>query len=364
MKRIVACVLVFFFSTIGSALAEPKLAKQLTRSMRSFENQLCQSFQSIKCKRAKPAKAAAKRTKTKQSKAVAKPKKIVPAVAKQTSTQQAAAQDQQPATPPKAEEQALPEQKVLLPVLKPKKISEVAETAEADAAPAKPEKKASAPEPAMTTVNKTPPAAKPAKPEIEVASATVRKLTPLPRNALDMEKCLMELQKAGASFAPTTAEDPEQGCSVPNAVRINSVVIAKRTTRFPDQPVLACDYALQLTRWTAENRVLEDGRYITSLWTGPGYQCRGRNGDVTAKLSAHAFGNAVDIERFKLSDGSTVNVVQALKPGSSGFKLLQKLRDSACATFTTVLGPGANTAHESHLHFDLEQRKSGYRICQ
>ena len=37
---------------------------------------------------------------------------------------------------------------------------------------------------------------------------------------------------------------------------------------------------------------------------------------------------------------------------------------SVCARFTTVLGPGSDWYHEDHIHLDLAERRSGYRICQ
>ena len=44
--------------------------------------------------------------------------------------------------------------------------------------------------------------------------------------------------------------------------------------------------------------------------------------------------------------------------------LREELRQSACARFTTVLGPGSDGHHESHIHLDLAERHNGYRICQ
>ena len=40
------------------------------------------------------------------------------------------------------------------------------------------------------------------------------------------------------------------------------------------------------------------------------------------------------------------------------------MRQSACARFTTVLGPGSDKDHETHLHVDLAERRGGYRMCQ
>jgi hypothetical protein len=42
----------------------------------------------------------------------------------------------------------------------------------------------------------------------------------------------------------------------------------------------------------------------------------------------------------------------------------EKLRQTACARFSTVLGNGADAYHETHLHIDLMERTNNYKICQ
>jgi hypothetical protein len=42
----------------------------------------------------------------------------------------------------------------------------------------------------------------------------------------------------------------------------------------------------------------------------------------------------------------------------------EALRRKTCARFTTVLGPGSDGFHETHVHLDLAERKGGYRMCQ
>ncbi|HME28328.1 MAG TPA: extensin family protein, partial [Pseudolabrys sp.] len=32
--------------------------------------------------------------------------------------------------------------------------------------------------------------------------------------------------------------------------------------------------------------------------------------------------------------------------------------------FTTVLGPGSDSQHDSHIHLDLIERRQGFRMCQ
>ncbi|MBY0361251.1 MAG: extensin family protein, partial [Phreatobacter sp.] len=49
-----------------------------------------------------------------------------------------------------------------------------------------------------------------------------------------------------------------------------------------------------------------------------------------------------------------------------GRRFVATLRKAACGWFTTVLGPGSDTAHADHLHLDREPRgRDGEsRLCQ
>jgi hypothetical protein len=42
----------------------------------------------------------------------------------------------------------------------------------------------------------------------------------------------------------------------------------------------------------------------------------------------------------------------------------EHMRQSACARFKTVLGPGSDGYHEDHIHLDLAERHNDYRMCQ
>jgi hypothetical protein len=79
-----------------------------------------------------------------------------------------------------------------------------------------------------------------------------------------------------------------------------------------------------------------------------------------AKLSEHGTGGAIDISGFHLSDGHSLLLTSAAESKS----LREQVRESACRTFTTVLGPGSDGYHETHVHLDRRQRKADYRICQ
>ena len=138
---------------------------------------------------------------------------------------------------------------------------------------------------------------------------------------------------------------------------------------FPDKPLLNCVFAMRLASWLKEEggpAARTSGSTLAKFHTGPGYECRGRNGDNSGKISEHGLGNAVDITAIGLGDGRMLNVASTPDASSPASAPLAAMRKSACRYFTTVLGPGSNAAHASHLHFDLGKHgKTGtYRICQ
>jgi hypothetical protein len=178
----------------------------------------------------------------------------------------------------------------------------------------------------------------------------------------DTESCFQELRAIGAKFTVAAATVNYGKCKVENPVNLRSVTVKQNAIKLPEAPLLNCKFALQFSKWLSESGApilsAQLDSPIERISTGPGFECRGRNGDGTAKVSEHGYGNAVDISTFRLRDGRTLNV------GDS--TLLPGVRASACGYFTTVLGPGANAAHASHFHFDMGAHgKSGnYRICQ
>ena len=93
------------------------------------------------------------------------------------------------------------------------------------------------------------------------------------------------------------------------------------------------------------------------------YSCRGMNGNPRARISEHAFGNALDIASFTLADGRKITVKNGWHglPEEQGF--LRDVQGAACDQFTTVLAPGSNVFHYDHIHVDLMRRASGHRAC-
>jgi hypothetical protein len=188
----------------------------------------------------------------------------------------------------------------------------------------------------------------------------------LPRDTLEpsdkSDTCLQKLRAAGADFAIPASNVDYGKCHVQNPVNLKTVKAQGRTIKLPEAPLLNCKFALQFSKWLGEAGAPILAAQLDSpldkLSTGPGFECRGRNGDGSAKISEHGYGNAVDITTLRMLDGKVINV--------AGSELFDGFRTSACGYFTTVLGPGSNAAHEKHFHFDLGLHgKSGnYRICE
>jgi hypothetical protein len=152
-------------------------------------------------------------------------------------------------------------------------------------------------------------------------------------------------------------------CGGLDLVLVNAVVLTGKTrVAITPAPLLHCAMAESLAAWLREEvapRAAKLGSQLKRIENYDSYQCRSRNRRPGAKLSEHAHGNALDLRAIHLADGrrfsfTDVTVDKSLRDG---------LRESACQRFTTVLGPG-DPHHEEHIHLDVIQRRSGYRICQ
>jgi hypothetical protein len=136
----------------------------------------------------------------------------------------------------------------------------------------------------------------------------------------------------------------------------------------PEEPIVSCRFAERLADWLGHSVApLIAGRMFADLRavrTGPGYECRNRNGAATGKLSAHAVGEAIDISVFELSNGKFIPVKPSGDEATGD--VIDSVRTAACGWFTTVLGPGSDAAHADHMHVDIALHGSSdrYRICQ
>jgi len=177
------------------------------------------------------------------------------------------------------------------------------------------------------------------------------------------------LRGAGVDFEPAQSPTGDvDACAIDAPVRLAAVAADKRRVEIRAKPLLSCAFALQFSDFV--NNLLKPlavgatNASLVAIETGSGYECRGRNHDPQAKLSAHAKGLALDVGGLVFSDGRKIRVDAQPDPQSTAY--VKALRTAACGWFTTVLGPGSDPFHATHLHFDIERHGSNgsYRICQ
>jgi hypothetical protein len=195
------------------------------------------------------------------------------------------------------------------------------------------------------------------------ASPPPAQAAPHPAASEDAYACLARLDQLGVR-----AERPpaiENGaCGAPRPLRLLGLPDGLEVS---PPALVTCAVAEALAKWTLEAVLAEAGRQFSEapqkILIGTSYECRGRNREAGAKLSEHAFANAVDVMGFSFRKRPAVAVT--MRTGESPEALFQAaVRARACAYFTTVLGPGSDVAHADHLHLDMRERRAGVRICQ
>ena len=147
--------------------------------------------------------------------------------------------------------------------------------------------------------------------------------------------------------------DGRGACGIKNAWKVTAV----GDVAFSTPARVRCQMVGATDRWIS--RIVQPaarsafGEPVVKLRIAASYACRGRNNRRGAKISEHAFGNALDVSAFTLASGRVVEVESGWNRGGRESSFLKQVHGKACGTFTTVLGPDADAAHRSHFHFDL-----------
>lgn len=172
--------------------------------------------------------------------------------------------------------------------------------------------------------------------------------------------CADRLKARGVMAEVTTlGPQPDARCTVVQPMRLASESLPDGSVvDFPDKPTIACATADAFSAYVHDLLApLVKGTWstgVTSVWTGPGLECRSRDHIFGAKLSSHGQGLAVDIAQLKLGDGRLVAVGEPRTATERDFETAA--RAGGCGYFHTVLGPGSDSYHRTHWHFDLEVR--------
>src|ERR1700736_2292562 len=154
------------------------------------------------------------------------------------------------------------------------------------------------------------------------------------------------------------------GCGGEDLVRLEAVVLPdKRRVSVKPAAILRCAMASAIADWIRTDMAplaARLGSVISDLDNFDSFECRGRNRVAGAQLSEHGRANALDVRAIKLANGQSISLIDRTVPR----EVRESVLHSACARFTTVLGPGSDWYHEDHIHLDLMERHNNYKICQ
>ncbi|MGJ3263521.1 MAG: extensin family protein [Salinarimonas sp.] len=209
----------------------------------------------------------------------------------------------------------------------------------------------------------------PARPVVEEPEAV---LPDAPRAPLETDPaeraayaaCLSDLDDLGVVYEERPAIDGAGACGAAFPVRVEAV----GDIALSPAVTVMCPVARALASWSEDALVPAAREHldaqVTMLFTAGAYVCRGRNQQSDARLSEHAFANALDLTGVGFESRAAVPVEPRAGENDPEARFQREIREAACAHFRTVLGPGSDAYHDDHLHFDQRERTNDYRLCE
>lgn len=188
-----------------------------------------------------------------------------------------------------------------------------------------------------------------------------------PEDASAFEQCSQALTAIGAAFTPLPRIDDGNGCGIDKPISVTKILPG---VDLAPEGTMRCETALHLAEWLktvvipAAELALPDQGKLTAFNQASTYICRKRNSAETGKISEHARGNAIDIGSLRFEKGDMPMAIVAQEDSSMDAAFQRSLNATACLSFSTVLSPGSDAAHQDHMHLDVLARKGGYRFCR
>jgi hypothetical protein len=164
--------------------------------------------------------------------------------------------------------------------------------------------------------------------------------------------CLADLDARDVGFHTVEPKPPANPrCRIATPIRLSRLDVPLNRSA-----TMSCFLAEKLDRFArgaVQKLAMQDlGRRVVRIDHLGAYSCRVDSGRHD-RLSEHAYGLAIDISGFRLSDGSSVNVERDWsRPGPKG-EFLRHIARAACSYFSVVLTPDSNRDHYNHFHLDL-----------
>jgi len=172
-----------------------------------------------------------------------------------------------------------------------------------------------------------------------------------PPTVVSSAQCLAALDSHAIPYRQVTLDPPDARCRVDGAIKVTHIDIAL------NQPAtMSCALAARIDefeRGAIQQIATRDlGKYVSRIEHLGAYSCR-RSTGLRDRLSEHAYGLAIDISGFRLSDGTEISVERDWWPPGPKRDFLHDLASSACGYFSVVLTPSSDRDHFNHMHFDI-----------
>lgn len=175
----------------------------------------------------------------------------------------------------------------------------------------------------------------------------------------DPQLCAAALATSDLRYSPQADTPADARCPLTNVVRVQGAAVRLSSSFLATCPVAVAfalfeRHALQ----PAAQQVF--GQPVVQVDHLGSYACRNVYNRADGRLSQHATANALDIAGFRLKDGQRIELQRDWSGDGAKARFLRQVRDGACESFNTVLGPDYNAAHHNHFHLDMGR----WRVCR
>lgn len=186
-------------------------------------------------------------------------------------------------------------------------------------------------------------------------------LTPFKLSRLrdDPALCDQVLSASGLRFSRQADSPASARCPLENTLRVQGGDVALSSSFLASCP-LAVAYVLFDIHTLQPAAETVFGQRVARIDHLGSFACRNIYNRANSRLSQHATANALDIAGFRLADGQRINLLKDWNDAGDKGRFLRLVRDGACRSFSTVLGPEYNAAHRDHFHVDMGR----WQVCR
>jgi hypothetical protein len=176
--------------------------------------------------------------------------------------------------------------------------------------------------------------------------------SPAPQPVTPGAVCLADLKTQGAFFDIAPEPTAAKACVIDTPVVASGLAAALATPA-----TMSCALADRLLHFDQE--ALQPlaqqmfGQKIVLLRHYGAFSCRAEASTRKGHWSQHAFGRAIDIAGFTLSDGTRIDIEKDWTHAGAHGRFLHAIAKRACSYFSVVLTPASNSLHRNHFHFDI-----------